>query len=398
MAHDLALPTLGTHPLTRTALAAVLMGERRQQQRAGIEACGHFLRTATCKFGTACRQSHEQTLAVWVLPLHCHPLSQEQSQQRRKRNFCDECNGKVKNHPYRCTVGCDYDCCARCVQACGNVVPVDAEAALAAVEAGVSLTPPDQEQKPGDGALMKEASAAHPDAVTALGAEERVGRLVAELELIASVYPEATVRPDGSGFETWLGDDNNVSLRMHVRVTFPPDYPGGRGAPEVTVLPSAGWSRSSASRAAVALAEIGTDLCEATCGDECALQLLMAAEDMLREYQHHHQPAQPEPEPEPELEPGNDVACLPCAAGPGTIPELQLLMLRFDHIKAKPARKCIAETAQRLQLGGVLRPGKPGIVCVEGAPGAVKEFESIIRLQLSTCTRNAGCWGARAAA
>ena len=44
-------------------------------------------------------------------------------------------------------------------------------------------------------------------------------------------------------------------------------------------------------------------------------------------------------------------------------------------------------------LTGVTRPGKPGIVVVEGARSAVAAFDIAVRATLSTCTRNMGCWG-----
>jgi hypothetical protein len=38
-----------------------------------------------------------------------------------------------------------------------------------------------------------------------------------------------------------------------------------------------------------------------------------------------------------------------------------VVLFRFDHIKAKSARKTLVELAQEFRVTGVLRPGKPGM-------------------------------------
>ena len=71
----------------------------------------------------------------------------------------------------------------------------------------------------------------------------------------------------------------------------------------------------------------------------------------------------------------------------------RILLIKFDHIKSKQVRKAIKGIASSLNLTGLLRPGKPGLVCVEGAKKNIAEFEKIVRTEFSTCTRNSGCWG-----
>ena len=52
-----------------------------------------------------------------------HTLGPDAS-SKRKRNFCDECGRKIKQQlGYRCTGGCDYDCCAECLGRCCSVSP-----------------------------------------------------------------------------------------------------------------------------------------------------------------------------------------------------------------------------------------------------------------------------------
>ena len=69
------------------------------------------------------------------------------------------------------------------------------------------------------------------------------------------------------------------------------------------------------------------------------------------------------------------------------------IVLKFDHIKSKSARKQIAALATEHALSGILRPGKPGLVFVAGATPAIGAFETQVRAALSKCTRNSGCWG-----
>ena len=71
----------------------------------------------------------------------------------------------------------------------------------------------------------------------------------------------------------------------------------------------------------------------------------------------------------------------------------RIILIKFDHIKSKQVRKGIKGIATSLSLRGLYRPGKPGLVCVEGTSKNVAEFEKKVRLEFSSCTRNSGCWG-----
>ena len=92
---------------------------------------------------------------------------------------------------------------------------------------------------------------------------------------------------------------------------------------------------------------------------------------------------EPAPEPEPEPEPG-----LTEAEGDTLL--LRVLLIKMVHIKAAHARKVIATLAQQLSLGGILRPGKPGLICIEGTRASCSTFEAELKRQLGQCTRTMG--------
>lgn len=55
------------------------------------------------------------------------------------------------------------------------------------------------------------------------------------------------------------------------------------------------------------------------------------------------------------------------------------LWIYSHHIKSKTKRQNIIKSARDLSLTGFMRPGKPGIICVEGLQENVQEFWKIIR-------------------
>lgn len=61
------------------------------------------------------------------------------------------------------------------------------------------------------------------------------------------------------------------------------------------------------------------------------------------------------------------------------IVEFERLWIYSHHIKSKTKRKNIVQTANDLELSGFMRPGKPGVICVEGLKSNNLEFWKIIR-------------------
>lgn len=66
------------------------------------------------------------------------------------------------------------------------------------------------------------------------------------------------------------------------------------------------------------------------------------------------------------------------SSDPATI-EYERLWIYSHHIKSKTKRQNIIKEARNLRLTGFLRPGKPGIICVEGLKGDTQEFWRIIK-------------------
>ena len=60
----------------------------------------------------------------------------------------------------------------------------------------------------------------------------------------------------------------------------------------------------------------------------------------------------------------------------------RIILIKFDHIKSKQVRKAIKSIATSLSLRGLCRPGKPGLVCVEGTNKNVAEFEKKSSLRI----------------
>ncbi|XP_063696005.1 RWD domain-containing protein 2A [Culicoides brevitarsis] len=59
--------------------------------------------------------------------------------------------------------------------------------------------------------------------------------------------------------------------------------------------------------------------------------------------------------------------------------EMERLWIYSHHIKSKTKRRNILQTAKELALTGFMRPGKPGIICVEGRKEHTQDFWRTIR-------------------
>lgn len=67
-------------------------------------------------------------------------------------------------------------------------------------------------------------------------------------------------------------------------------------------------------------------------------------------------------------------------AAPAACPhELLRLVLWFHHIKSVTKRKAICGWARELGLGGLAKPGFPGVVVVEGLTECVRDFVARVR-------------------
>lgn len=58
----------------------------------------------------------------------------------------------------------------------------------------------------------------------------------------------------------------------------------------------------------------------------------------------------------------------------GTTQELERIWIYSHHIKSSAKRQELVRQARQMQLTGFSRPGKPGIICVEGRPEQVQEY------------------------
>uniref|UniRef100_T1H496 Small nuclear ribonucleoprotein Prp3 C-terminal domain-containing protein n=1 Tax=Megaselia scalaris TaxID=36166 RepID=T1H496_MEGSC len=59
--------------------------------------------------------------------------------------------------------------------------------------------------------------------------------------------------------------------------------------------------------------------------------------------------------------------------------DFERLWIYSHHIKSKTKRKNIIQNANELDLSGFMRPGKPGVICVEGLKSNTTEFYKIIK-------------------
>eukprot|EP00961_Rhodomonas_salina_P008378 113861-Rhodomonas_salina.1 len=247
---------------------------------------------------------------------------------------------------------------------------------------------------------------------------EAIERQLAELELVSAAYADEV---------EMVGQDDAGNFSFHCRfrvapdsrgevllkVSFPSGYPESDDALHADVVTSEGVDAKTVGLIQKRIAEFsrGDDFE----GGEQAFQLLQAVEEELRTPAHgreeegseagntskdasdsddadddHHE-SQGDTETGM-VSPGTVRAEHPhCISAGGH--EKVVTMFRFDHIKAKFARKTIVQLATEWRLAGLCRPGKPGLVVVEGTGEAVHSFEREMRSRLATCTRNMGCWG-----
>ena len=77
--------------------------------------CEKYWSSGSCKFGDACRNSHDETGVIARFDLHVHSIGPDSS-KKRKKNLCDKCGKKTKTTGFRCISGCDWDICLACLK------------------------------------------------------------------------------------------------------------------------------------------------------------------------------------------------------------------------------------------------------------------------------------------
>ena len=77
--------------------------------------CEKYWSSGSCKFGDACRNSHDETGVIARFDLHVHSIGPDSS-KKRKKNLCDKCGKKTKTTGFRCISGCDWDICLACLE------------------------------------------------------------------------------------------------------------------------------------------------------------------------------------------------------------------------------------------------------------------------------------------
>ena len=205
------------------------------------------------------------------------------------------------------------------------------------------------------------------------GDEDIVDRRIAELAFVAAASPEeSTIRPDASGFELRLNhrsvDHDHAAVLV---VDLPKEYPVV-GTP-VVQLCAKHLTREKHQQLSSQLVSAAESREEDT---ECLLELIQVAKDGFDAAQ------------EAVVEASTvAVADEPAAAA------VMCTVIRFDHIKARMARKIIVEQALSNGLTGVVRPGKPGFILACGPRQSTRRYFEDLKSSLGTCTRNMGCWG-----
>ncbi|XP_034479980.1 RWD domain-containing protein 2B [Drosophila innubila] len=80
------------------------------------------------------------------------------------------------------------------------------------------------------------------------------------------------------------------------------------------------------------------------------------------------------------LRPSSELESPPAEELPKAVSHLERLWIFSHHIKSSAKRQEIVRLARQLQLSGFSRPGKPGIICVEGQPDQVQEYWRTIKM------------------
>lgn len=109
-------------------------------------------------------------------------------------------------------------------------------------------------------------------------------------------------------------------------------------------------------------AQLSAYLMENCQGEVCVLAAVDWVKDNLQLFVNNSLLAAPAPKKEP--------------ASPRLQESFSRLWIYSHHIYNKSKRKNILEWSKELGLSGFSMPGKPGIVCVEGAQSACEEFWS----------------------
>ncbi|XP_022224663.2 RWD domain-containing protein 2A [Drosophila obscura] len=217
-----------------------------------------------------------------------------------------------------------------------------------------------------------------------------IGQQLEELEMLSSIYcapGELQMLDAGvvADFNEFLGADTPPSsLRSHleymvklsipanqsleVRIELPHLYPLLEQARVSVHSPLLGKAREQHLKV-----EIDRYLCERREEDPepYIFQLLSWLQEQIealiqRPVSEFEQP-QPEPEPPEPLEP------------PQTAAHLERLWIYSHHIKSSAKRQELVRQARHLELTGFSRPGKPGIICVEGQAEQVQQFWRAIK-------------------
>ncbi|XP_061733918.1 RWD domain-containing protein 2B-like [Nerophis ophidion] len=206
--------------------------------------------------------------------------------------------------------------------------------------------------------------------------QEWAAAQLAELELLGSMFPTrdelemldqlalAELRDyvDGSSPPPSCRAQFVIRQRMqdmdfHMSCTFPPQYPSV--IPEITVT-SPGLGRAQQTRLQAGLRAYLTEVC---LGEVCVLSAADWLRDNLRAFlSETASPAPPESHASPPRE------------------AFSRLWIYSHHIYNSTKRKNILEWAKELGLTGFSMPGKPGIVCVEGAQSACEDFWSRVKV------------------
>lgn len=153
-----------------------------------------------------------------------------------------------------------------------------------------------------------------------------------------------------------LGDADSVQPVLSLHCSYPPQYPN---VPPEIVVRSPSLVRS---QQAQLNSDLNAYLRSNCCGDVCILSATEWVQDNAETYLNTVMPT--------DNQQGE-------AASEDAI--FTRLWIYSHHIYNKQKRKYILEWSKELGLSGFSMPGKPGIVCVEGAQEACEEFWSRIR-------------------